>query len=248
MIIFLFITGIFIGSFLNVLIDRIPKGEDFMLGRSHCDFCKKILEPLDLIPLFSFLFLKGRCRYCHKKLSWQYPVIEFISGLILSFFFLTSVNYQMMLFNYFLFAGLLVIFVSDLKYRIIPDQIVGFLVILQLAELLIISGNMTNHIFSGIGFFLFFLLLVIITKGKGMGLGDVKYSFFMGLLLGFPKIIVAFYASFLTGAVFSLILILKGKKTMKSTVAFGPFLVFGTVVTYHYGNRLWVYFRMITGI
>ncbi len=241
-VIFLFILGISIGSFLNVLIDRIPKGISPIHGRSKCDFCHKVLSWYDLIPLLSFFLLQGQCRYCRKKISWQYPLVETISGMILvaNYFFNYS-NWWMIFFNYLLLSGFLVIFITDLKYKIIPDQLNIFLVILIVINL-ILKGTSFEEFFSvflsGVTIFIFFLLLFLLTKGRGMGLGDVKFSFLMGLLLGFPKILVAFYLAFLTGAVISLILIIRGKKTMKSKIAFGPFLVSATVISFFFGNQI----------
>src|SRR3990167_2998470 len=109
----IFILGASIGSFLNVLIDRLPQGKS-ILGRSQCDFCQKKLKWFDLIPIFSFIFLTGRCRYCHKKLSWQYPVVEALTGL--AFVFSDFAVWGII-------ACLIVIFFSDLKYHLISDYI-----------------------------------------------------------------------------------------------------------------------------
>src|SRR3989344_25048 len=126
--IFLFFLGTIIGSFLNVLIDRLPREESIM-GRSHCDHCKKTLSPIDLIPVLSFLFLKGKCRYCGKKLSLQYPGIEILTGvlfvLIYNFKFLiynSNSNFEFQISNYAIVSCLIVIFFIDLKNQIIPDE------------------------------------------------------------------------------------------------------------------------------
>lgn len=154
-----------------------------------------------------------------------------------------------LLYLLFTFSFLLAIFVADLKYRIIPDQIVFTLILVSFFfQLAFAQNTLGNHFLSGFISFLLFFLLFFITNGKGMGFGDVKFAFFMGLFLGFPKIIIAFYLAFLTGAFVSLILIVLGKKKMKSTVAFGPFLIFATVATLLFGSTLWMWLSRILGI
>lgn len=250
-----FIIGLCVGSFLNVIIDRLPQGRSIVRGRSACDFCHKNLSWYELIPLLSFFFLRGRCKNCHKTLPFQYPLVESITGIIFLFTFLSlsmSTSFEKMwvlLYLLFTFSFLLAIFVADLKYRIIPDQIVFALILVSFFfQLAFAQNTLGNHFLSGFISFLLFFLLFFITNGKGMGFGDVKFAFFMGLFLGFPKIIIAFYLAFLTGAFVSLILIVLGKKKMKSTVAFGPFLIFATVATLLFGSTLWMWLRKILGI
>ena len=234
-LLFIFLLGLVIGSFFSVLIDRLPVGENVLVGRSHCDFCKKSLRWYELIPLFSFIIQGGRCRRCHKKLSLQYPLIELLTGLGFVFFYHVLDYPVLTLFAYLLiFSSLLVIFMADLKYQIIPDSmiIVGCIgAVLRLMSLVrpISPMGILPYLLSAVGGASFFLFLWILTKGRGMGLGDVKLVFFLGLLLGFPGIIVALYAAFLTGAAVGVILILSGKKSLKGQVPFGPFLIIGTV-------------------
>lgn len=251
--IYLLLTGLSIGSFLNVLIDRLPIGESIWLGRSHCDNCRKTLSWYDLIPVASFIILQRKCRSCHKKISWQYPLVETATGLLFLFTYVSMIRIigtgfivPHLIYYLVLTACIIAIFVTDLKYRIIPDQILLFLTGLTLIyQLIYFPYQIIGNLISGILSMLFFLMLVIITRGKGMGLGDVKLAFVMGLMLGFPKIIVALYLSFLTGAVVSLILIWTHKKSMKSTIAFGPFLVFSTLIVIYYGNEIWFVFQKI---
>jgi prepilin signal peptidase PulO-like enzyme (type II secretory pathway) len=242
---FLFLFGISAGSFLNVLIDRLSRGEPWISGRSHCDFCKHTLSWYDLIPLFSFYQLKGKCRYCHKKLPFQYPLSEFITGstFVLTFIGVTRTNGSIpfLIFWLITLSCYIVIIGADLKYHIIPDEM---LVVLLITTLLYGIGSPTawnwfDHIRAAVVCLLFFLSLVVLTKGKGMGFGDVKYVFYLGLILGSIKSIVALYIAFLTGSVISLILILGRRKTMKSTVPFGPFLVVATFISAIYGESIW---------
>ena len=253
---FIFVLGLAIGSFLNVVIDRLPKGKSIIRGRSYCDFCRHTLAWYDLIPVLSFIVLGRKCHYCQKSISWQYPIVEFITAILFIIIF-ASINrfidvssyLTILIFHLVVISGLIVIFFTDLKYRIIPDQIVLVLTVVTLFyHLLNRSHVWSNYLLSGLIMSAFLLMLLLITRGRGMGLGDVKFAFLMGLILGFPSIIIAFYLSFLTGALFSLILILSGKKTIKATIPFGPFLAVATIVSLFYGQSLWRLFKGILGI
>lgn len=224
--IFIFLFGLCIGSFANVLIDRLPQGQDVLRGRSRCDHCKKNLRWFELVPVISFLIQGGQCRRCHKKLSWQYPIIEIVVGI--GFVLL----YQRIP-DLFIFLSLLVIFVADLKYEIIPDSMVALGLLGSLLQ-----EDLLQNWPSAIGVAAFFLFLFFITKGRGMGFGDVKLVFLLGLILGFPNIVVALYFAFLTGAAIGIILMLGGKKSLKSHVPFGPFLILGTLFALLYGSRV----------
>jgi leader peptidase (prepilin peptidase)/N-methyltransferase len=217
----IFIAGLFVGSFLNVVIDRTGRNEAFLKGRSYCEFCKKHLGFFDLIPLLSFIFLKGKCRYCKKKLSFQYPIVEIITGFLflISFIFSNVVfSSSLPFFLSFIFSVLIssvlfLILMIDLKFGIIPDKIILFGALATIVYLLIAnSSSFLNCLLSAVGGFLFFLFLVVITKGRGMGMGDAKFAILIGLLLGFPIAAFSFYLAFLTGALVSIILILIGKK------------------------------------
>ena len=265
--VFLFLIGVFVGSFLNVIIDRLPRKETIAKGRSHCEFCKKELAWYDLIPLLSFLMLKGKCRYCHKQIGAYYPIIELSTGIlfaatyffvVLNFRFQISnelINQNSLFFNspiitlqalislaYYLFvvSSFIVIFFEDLKFGIIPDKIIFPSIIATFFYLLIINHqSLIINLFSALAAFSFFLILFLITKGKGMGFGDVKLSFLLGLILGFPKIIFALYLAFLTGAFVGIILIIwRKKRSLKDAIPFGPFLIAGTLLSLFLGDLM----------
>lgn len=253
---FLLFLGLFVGSFLNVLSDRLPRNETVVKGRSHCEYCKKELQWYDLIPLFSFIFLKGKCRYCHKKLSFSYPISELGTGLI---FFITSLfvlngpiyTYDIvikLIFYLFMVSSLIAIFFADLKHGIIPDKIIFPAILINLLYLLLFNNHfLIQNFLSGLGALLFFLLLVLVTRGRGMGLGDVKFSFLIGLFLGFPGVLIGLYLAFLTGALISIILILWRKKFLKDSIPFGPFLVLGTFIGLYFGNLLYEKLLLLMG-
>jgi len=244
----LFAVGLAVGSFLNVLIDRLPQGQDVIRFPSHCDYCKKPLRWFELIPLVSYLLQRGRCLRCHRRLSLQYPLIELATAT--TFFLIAQAYYHSNIFTaenilnlslqLIIASSFLVIFVADLKYQIIPDSMLLISFFAILAQHLLPFTYFAFLIFltSGLTAGLFFYLLWWFTKGKGMGFGDVKLAFVLGWFLGYPGIIIAFYAAFLTGALVSVILILAGLKQLKSKIALGPFLIWGTLVAVFWGQAI----------
>jgi leader peptidase (prepilin peptidase)/N-methyltransferase len=243
MIVFLILVlGLFFGSFLNVVVDRLQNKQSFISGRSKCDFCKKELAWFDLIPLLSFILIRGKCRYCRKKLSYYYPVTELSTGTLFSLAYLCLGPQPLVSLVYYLFitSCFIVIFFSDLKYGIIPDKIILPATVGTVIYLLIFNPQLLIiNLLSAIGAGLFFLALFLFTKGKGMGFGDVKLALLLGLFLGFPKVVFALYLAFLTGAIVGLMLIIwKKKKTIKETIPFGPFLILASLIGLFWGNFL----------
>jgi leader peptidase (prepilin peptidase) / N-methyltransferase len=255
---FVFILGLFIGSFLNVLSDRLPRGETVVRGRSHCEKCKKELVWYDLIPLLSFILIGGKCRYCHTRLSLFYPTVELVTGILFvvtTLFVLNGFNFPArivtqsieggqfiisLIYYMLVISCLIVVFFSDLKYGIIPDKVIFPSMFVSIFYLLLNPNLLIlNHVVSAVCACLFFLLLFLGTKGRGMGFGDVKFAFFMGLILGYPNIIVSLYVAFLTGAIVGIILIIWRKKKLKgASIPFGPFLVLGTILAMFWGNLI----------
>ncbi|MBP6882533.1 MAG: prepilin peptidase [Candidatus Levybacteria bacterium] len=237
--IIIFLLGLCVGSFLNVVADRITTKKSIFVGRSECSFCHKELIWFELIPLVSFLIQGRKCRNCHKELSWEYFLSELALGVL---FIATYARFSMyslyLLVAYFVISfSLAGIYLVDSKKRIIP---IPFLCMILLSCIIIILDSPTlfiPNLLSGIGAGIFFFLIFALTKGRGMGFGDVLYSFVAGLLLGFPGTIFGLYFAFLTGAITSLILILGKKKRLRGdTVPFGPFLVIGTLIMVFFGH------------
>ncbi|HZQ29666.1 MAG TPA: prepilin peptidase [Patescibacteria group bacterium] len=238
-VILLFVLGLCVGSFLNVVIYRLPKGES-LLGRSYCDNCKKKLSWLELIPLVSYLFLKGRCRSCNKRIDSSIPTVELVTALIFTSLILKFpiISWYGFLYLLFIFSSFVAIFFIDLKKGIIPDKIVYPAIILTLIYSFF-NQTIIENLAAGLASSLFFFLLYIGTRGKGMGFGDVKLALLLGLFLGFPKILFSLYIAFLTGGIYSLILILWRKKRWHGdSVAFGPFLILGAILSFFLGERL----------
>ena len=227
MAIIIFLFGLAVGSFLNCLIYRLEHNQSFLRGRSYCPHCQHQLDLWDLIPVLSFLFLLGKCRYCQQKISWQYPLVEIFTGLI----FLLIFNFQLSIINFIIAPFLIIIFVYDLKHYIIPDKIIYPAIVIAAIF------NFTNWL-SALGVAAFFLAMVLLSRGKWMGVGDVKLAFLMGLILGFPSILVALFLAFITGAIIGIGLIISGKKSLKSEVPFGPFLISGTFIAMFWGQQI----------
>ncbi|MEK7495653.1 MAG: prepilin peptidase [Patescibacteria group bacterium] len=255
----IFIFGASIGSFLNVLIDRLPKDEGIN-GRSHCDFCGKKIAWYDMFPVLSFFILGGRTRCCHKKLSFQYPVIELITGVIFVMVFKDSPYMDSLtrtvLIRSVLISGvmacLIVIFVSDFKYHLISDYILLALFIFSLLLKLVIpaeAGIQTIgfDVLSSLIVGLLIFLIYFLSHERAMGLGDVYLSTIMGFLLGWQAGLVALYIAFITGAIFGVIVIILKHKKLKSKIAFGPFLVIGTVVMLGWGEKIMEIIKRIYG-
>lgn len=245
-----FLFGIAIGSFLNVLVDRIPRNESVVVSRSHCEHCRHILAWYDLIPLLSYALLRGKCRYCHKHIGYYYPIVEALTGIlfVITANFLLSdfrilagfdlISFALSGYYYLLISCLIVIIFTDIKYGIIPFKIISVIVLAAIVYA-IFSPFFINYLLTALGAFGLFLSLFLLTKGKGLGFGDVVYAFMMGLVLGFPKIIVGLYIAFLTGAIISLLLVWSGKKKMKGdSIPFGPFLAAGTILGLFWGEYL----------
>jgi len=248
--IFIFIFGLVIGSFLNCVIYRLEKKQSFLKGRSYCPHCKHILSWQDLIPVFSFLILGGKCRYCGKKISLQYPLVELFTGLLFVFLLnyeLGIRNYEIFNFNFifnFLFLilnslFLILIFVYDLKHYIIPDKVIYPAIAIALIYNLILNSQFIIHnSISAFGAAAFFLAIVLISRGKWMGVGDIKLALLIGLLLGYPKALLALFLAFLIGAIIGLGLIILKKKTIKSELPFGPFLILGIYLALFFGEKI----------
>lgn len=240
---FSFVLGTIVGSFLNSVIYRVYKKEDLIIKRSHCPYCDHPLAWYDLIPVLSFVFLKARCRYCQKKISWQYPLVEMFTGILFSLcFFFFNQNLPFLFYSWIMICFFVLISVYDLKHMIIPDLFLYPPIALTVVYNLY-SSFASNQIKSFVFSFLvalvftgFFLLLFLISKGKWIGFADVKLVFLLTNFLSFPKNLIAIFFSFFTGAFIGLILIGFKKKKMKSEIPFAPFLIFGTLFALFFGQ------------
>lgn len=243
----IFILGLIFGSFAAALTWRYPRRISIKKGRSICPNCKKQIKWSDNIPLLSFAALKGRCRNCKKPISWRYPLIELSTAIgftIIGHFATTlqggSLNgISTLLFSLTIFVILLSIFVVDLENQVIPDSFVFFGTIVSVIYYLLSNFTfLLSNIFVGFTAASLMMLIHLITRGRGMGLGDVKFAFFGGLIVGPKLFLIWLLLAFLTGAVVGTILIIARKAHLKSQIAFGPFLILAIPLTLKYGEKI----------
>ncbi len=232
--IMIFLFGITIGSFLNVCIYRIPLKEEVAVTPSHCMSCGYRLQWYDLIPLFSFLFLRGRCRKCHTKLSLQYPLVEGLNGALYVTVFLANGWNAVSIVYCLLTSALIVLSVIDFRTMEIPDGLNLFILFLGIAGTVIDRANWKEHLlgFAVVGGFL--LLLYLVTVGRGIGGGDVKLMFGVGLLLGLKEGIAAFFLGCVLGSVIHLIRM--KVSGAEHRLALGPYLSMGIWITMLWGR------------
>lgn len=236
---FLFIIGACFGSFTNVLIDRLPRKKSLFHPPSHCDSCHKKIQQYDLIPVLSFLLLRGKCRYCKHRVPLRVFFVELLCGLFAVYLFLLFGILQA-LFIFLIFIVVLAISLIDLYHGIIPDELLITLVLLSLCFILLnFPLSIFTHLLTGVIAFLFFFSIFLLTRQRGMGFGDVKYAFCIGFLLSPMGAVSAFYISFLTGAAISILLVVGGVKKLKgSSIPFGPFLSLGFLLTLLFSEQI----------
>lgn len=277
----LFVFGLIFGSFLNVVTIRYNPDKGFsnmwlLGGRSYCPICHKRLAWYELIPVLSFLFLRGKCRHCGHRISLQYPIVELLTALIFVFVPLQVVEYARSSMwtdlltrpgFFFLFAALwvfafvllLILAVIDFKHMIIPDSINVFLGAIGIVLALLtrsvhgfgqLQGSfirhyamifglrdsiLMNHAIAAVVGFVFFGGIIALSRGRAMGVGDLKLVVALGLLFGWPDVVLIMMSSFVIGSVVSLGLMMRGRKKMKDAVPFGPFLVLGSAFVFFFG-------------
>ncbi|WKA56253.1 prepilin peptidase [Planococcus shixiaomingii] len=233
--VFFFIFGLVFGSFFNVVGLRVPKKESIAYPPSHCTNCNRQLTAIDLVPVLSFLFLKGKCRTCGSKIHWVYPLMEFITGALFTLSFL-HFGFTPELVIAILFVSLLVIItVSDIAYMLIPDKVLLPFAALLLALRFIIPLDTWWDSLLGavVGFSLLFLIAVV-SKG-GMGGGDIKLFFAIGLVVGTMGTLMTLFFASIIGAVVGIIQLRITKQGRKTPIPFGPSIAVGALIVYFYG-------------
>lgn len=261
-LIIIFLLGTIIGSFLNVVIFRFNTGRKISRGRSMCMSCSKTLKWYELVPIFSFIFLRGKCRKCASPISYQYPIVEFITGLVfvlVTYHFLPIIYVSiwqfivLTTFYFFIFSLLIVISVYDIKHKIIPNSLVFLFISLAFVSLFInpeilkgVDYQYFNSLFAWPSLMTFvtgpllslpFVFLWLVSGGRWMGLGDGKLilgiGWFLGLKLGLSAIILSFWI----GSIASIIILLfcqKVKLNAKTEIPFAPFLIIGMLIVFLY--------------
>ncbi len=238
MIFYFLLLGLIIGSFLNVVIHRLPKKKSLIEPPSHCPKCNTRLKAIDLIPIFSFVSTAGKCRYCGEKISYKYPFVELLTGFLFSItylkFSLTVEFFVMVL----LLSALIVISFIDYKYMVIPNVItysgilIGFLFAIIFDYITVIESLLGVFIPA-----LLLLLIALVFKG-GMGMGDVKLVSMLGAFLGFKYTLTSIFVGSVIGSVVGLTLMGLGILERKDRIPFGPFICLGAVIMIFLGEEL----------
>ena len=238
--------GLVIGSFLNVCIDRLPRHESIVGGRSHCDSCKRQLAARDLIPVLSYLVLQGHCRSCGAPIPRRVVAVEAATGIAFAALFLMHGLTTTFAILAVYAAILIVVFVIDLEHGLILNAVVlpalVFAFIVAVAARPDWLGNLFPHrgLSAGAGAasgFALLFLIALLARG-GMGWGDVKFAAFMGAAAGFPLVFVALFCGVIAGGVAGIVLLLTRRKNRKQAMPFGPFLALGTMATLLWGPQM----------
>jgi leader peptidase (prepilin peptidase) / N-methyltransferase len=233
-----FVFGLIIGSFCNVVIYRLPQRKSIVAPGSRCGSCGNSIRPWDNIPLLSFVLLKGRCRFCKEPISLRYPAVEALSGLLYVLLYLrfgvttTFAAYAL------LTSALVIVAFIDLDHKIIPNimTLPGMAVGLSLSMGVLPITPPASLIGLMSGGAIFYLIALI--SGGGMGGGDIKLIAMIGAFLGLPGVLFTIFVSALSGSVVGLVLMLLGRKGRKDRVPFGPFLAFGAILYMLVGTDL----------
>lgn len=245
------ILGIVIGSFLSVLIYRLQHSMSHSwTSRSVCTNCKKTLRPYDLIPLVSYLVLRGKCRDCKGPISLYYPLIELFTGTLFALIYLKypfitenmgflGRNASLYAVHIYFMSVLSFSFFYDLKYMLVSDRVlVPAILIALIATLLPGTIHIADALIGASIAFIFFSLQIIISKGKWLGGGDVRVGVLIGIILGWQLTLVALFMAYIVGAITAIITLALSKKTSKAKIPFVPFLVIGTVTALFLGEEL----------
>lgn len=237
---FIAILGLIIGSFLNVVVYRLPKGER-ITGRSKCANCQTVLVWQDLIPILSYLILRRRCRYCKNKISVRYIAIESLTALAFVIFFIKngpSASATSIVALFFIAAFLAVLF-SDYFYFIIPDSIIFLALFISLINNFTFNRDTAlNHISSALIFGLIFAIIFAVSRGHWLGFGDVKLVVLVGLVFGYPLGFLAVAAAVWIGAAWGLTLIISRRADLKTRLPLGSFISLSSIIFIIFSNEL----------
>lgn len=242
-VVLIFILGLIVGSFSNVCIYRIPKNKSIIYPASHCPKCHSKIKPVDNIPLLSYILLKGRCRNCKSKISIQYPIVEFLTGLIyLIVYLIYGLSFQTLIYI-ILSSALVIIAFIDLNEQIVPDVIslpgivIGFILSFLVPYISFINSALGVVVGGGI-ILIIGLAGSVIFKKEAMGGGDVKLAAMIGAFLGWRYVVISLFLGFFLGALVGIFLILLKIKSREDVVPFGPFIILGSFITLLWGDKI----------
>ncbi len=234
-----FLVGLCVGSFLNILLHRTHQSTS-LIARSRCASCQTKLRILDLIPVVSFLRLKGRCRHCGSPISVQYPVVEFVTGVLFLVFSVRDGGMPplYLLRDLFFVLTLIIIFVYDLKHYLILDRFTVPAILIAFGVNLWLGSSPFELLLAMAVLVAFFVLQFKSSHGTWVGAGDIRMGALMGAILSWPLCLVALFISYGLGAVMGIALIHSSKASGKTQVPFGTFLSVGTLITMLFGPQI----------
>lgn len=239
LVIFAFLFGLIIGSFLNVLIYRLPRGENIAFPGSHCRDCGYQIKAWENIPVLSYLFLGGKCSSCASKISPIYPFIELLTASLFAFAAYRYSDLTELALAIAFIAILLVIFFIDLEHYIIPDSLIMAIAFLALLRIFFLNEpSWTNALITGLVTFGFFYLVFILSAEK-FGGGDVKLFASLAVFFGWPLTNLLIVLASLSGLLLAGLMILLGYMKKESPIPFGPFIAFASLITLFYGREIW---------
>lgn len=237
-IIIFFLLGVIFGSFFNVVGLRSPKNITFIHYPSHCPHCNETLRWHELIPLLSFLWQQGTCKNCQARISPMYPIIELITGILFVYSYF-QIGFQIELITAFLFISLLVIItVSDIAYMLIPNKIIlFFLPLLIISRIISPLTPWYDMIIGAVVGYTTIALIIVLSRG-GMGAGDMKLFFILGIVLGWKEVLFTLFLASLLGACIGLILRFIRKVGRRQPIPFGPYIALAAIISYFHGDAL----------
>ncbi|MHB1125381.1 MAG: prepilin peptidase [Bacillota bacterium] len=232
------LAGLVAGSFLNVCIYRLPRGESIIFPPSHCPHCEGQLGPGDLVPVVSFFLLWGKCRQCHAAISWRYPLIELFTGVAFLLVYIRLGGQPGFVGGLVLAGVLIVATFTDLEHYIIPNALVLFSLVAGLLANLIFHVMPWSQVFWGFMAGGLPLYLVALLSRGGMGGGDIKLAAVAGIFLGWQGILTALFLAVIAAGLVGGILLLVKKKGRKDPIPFGPFIALGSLVSLLWGAEV----------
>ncbi len=241
MVVWFVLYGLVIGSFLNVCIYRIPRGISVAKGRSRCTSCGHVLGVLDLIPVFSFIFLRGRCRYCKSHFSPRYALVELLTGFLFALCYIFSFGFYAAVLACMLVSVLVVVSFIDIDTKEIPDRLHIIILGLALVNMFVeVDADIYIKLFGLVIVSVPMLLVALLTRGFGGG--DIKLMACTGLYLGAWNILLAFFIGTFVCAIYAVCLLMLRKAGRKTEIAFGQFLSLGIAVALLFGDKLIEYY------
>ncbi|MFC0301945.1 prepilin peptidase [Virgibacillus soli] len=230
--------GLCFGSFFHVVGLRMPKYEKYGISRSRCPACRIQLRWTELIPVLSFILQKGNCKNCHHPIPISYPFIELLTGTLFLMSYIKIGLHVELVTALLLISMLIIVFVSDITYMIIPNRLLLFFLPLLIGVRIIqpLHPWWSSIIGSLLGFGTLYII-ILVSRG-GMGAGDMKLFGVLGIVLGVQKVLLAFFLACFLGALFGGLLIISKNKSRKHVIPFGPFIVFASIISYFYGQNI----------